>query len=192
MKKKNILCVMMITILLGAAGQAFGQSGSQVNLGKVLVLYYSWSDSANTERVAGIIRDLTGGDMAKVEPATPFPDLAYRPMTEWVRAQQAAGNYPAIKPLGVDVGSYDFIFIGTPAWYNTLALPLVTLLRETDFRGKPVTVFGTHQGNGSKIMGDFSAQVRNARVVPGELFGHVAGDRQLESKVAAWVRGIQL
>jgi flavodoxin len=113
-------------------------------------------------------------------------------MTQWVKEQQEKKNYPAIKPIGVDIASYDFIVIGTPSWYNTLATPIVTLLRQTDFRGKPVAIFGTHQGNGSKILGDFAALVKNARIVRGELFANIARDNQIEAKVAGWVRGLRM
>jgi flavodoxin len=190
MRKKMVLS-MTICILLCVGVAVFGQNTQSNNLGKVLILYYSWSDAANTEKVANILRGLVNADIVKVEPATPFPDLDYHPMTQWVKEQQENKNYPAIKPIGVDMASYDFIIIGTPSWYNTLATPIVTLLQQTDFRGKPVAVFGTHQGNGSKILGDFSALVRNARIARGELFANVARDNQIEEKVTRWVRGLR-
>jgi flavodoxin len=186
--KKLYFGVTVFCILLGADTQVFAQIGQRGNLGKVLILYYSWSDNANTEKVATIIQSLTNGDLVKVEPATSFPNLSYRPMTEWVKEQQEKKNYPAIKPLGVDITAYDFIFVGTPSWYNTLATPIVTLLQQTDFKRKTVTVFGTHQGNGSKIIGDFSSLVQNANIARGELFGNVAGDRRIEERVTQWVR----
>ena len=191
MMKKLLLGLMTFCMLLLALPHVFAQSGQKGNLGKVLILYYSWSDNANTEKVAKIIQTATNGDIIKVEPATPFPDLAYRPMTAWVKEQQEKKNYPAIKPIGVDITTYDFIIIGTPSWWNTLATPIVTLLHQTDFKGKPVTVFGTHQGNGSKIIGDFSGLVRNAKIVQGELFGNVAGDRGIENKVTQWIQRLQ-
>jgi flavodoxin len=182
---KKMFCLLLI--FMAMLPQAFSQNSQRSNLGKVLILYYSWSDNANTEKVAKIIQSLTNGDIVKVEPAVPFPNLSYRPMTEWVKEQQEKENYPAIKPLGVDIAAYDFIFVGTPSWYNTLSLPIVTLLQQTDFKGKPVTVFGTHQGNGRKIIGDFSSLVQNAAIVRGELFANVASDTQIEQKVAQWV-----
>jgi flavodoxin len=183
---KKIFCALLI--FLAMLPQAFSQNRQWGNLEKVLILYYSWSDNANTEKVATIIQSLTNGDLVKVEPATPFPNLSYRPMTEWVKEQQEKKNYPAIKPLGVDIAAYDFIFVGTPSWYNTLSLPVVTLLQQTDFKRKPVAVFGTHQGNGSKIIGDFSSLARNVNIVRGELFGNVASDERIEERVTQWVR----
>jgi flavodoxin len=186
---KKMFCLLLI--FMAMLPQAFSQNRQRGNLGKVLILYYSWSDNANTEKVATIIQSLTNGDLVKVEPATPFPNLSYRPMTEWVKEQQEKKNYPAIKPIGVDIATYDFIFVGTPSWYNTLATPIVTLLQQTDFKRKTVTVFGTHQGNGSKIIGDFSSLVQNANIARGELFGNVASDRRIEERVTRWVQRLQ-
>jgi flavodoxin len=190
MKAKIVLSI-IICLLLCTGATVFGQNTQTNNLGKVLILYYSFSDAANTERVANIIQGLVNADIVKVELARSFPDLEYRQFTQWVREQQEKQNYPEIKPIGVDMASYDFIIIGTPSWWYSLSTPIVTLLRQTDFKGKPVTVFGTHQGNGSKIFSDFASLVRNARIVKGELFGNVASDSQIEEKVARWVRGLR-
>jgi hypothetical protein len=53
--------------------------------------------------------------------------------------------------------------------------------------GKPVTIFETHQGNGSKIIGDFSVLVKNGKIVQGELFRNVASDKGIKDKVSQWV-----
>jgi flavodoxin len=189
MKAKNLLLLTLTLFCMGTKMElsAQSQSGQQNNLGKVLILYYSFSDNANTEKVTKIIQSLTGGDIRKIELEAPLPTLSYRAFTEWVKEQQEKKNYPAIRPLGVDIAAYDFIIIGTPSWWHTLSLPIVTLLKQTDFAGKPVTIFGTHQGNGSKIIGDFSALVKNGKIVQGELFGNVAGDRRIKDKVSQWV-----
>jgi formylglycine-generating enzyme required for sulfatase activity len=157
-----------------------------------LILYYSWSPNGNTEKVARIIQTSTNGDIIKVEPTTPFPDLEYRPFADWAKEQQEKKNYPAIKPLGVNIADYDFIFIGTPTWWGTLALPIVTLLQQTDFKGKPVKIFGTHQGGAAKVMSDFTALARNATIVRGELFGNVATDSGIEGNVTQWVQRLRL
>jgi flavodoxin len=191
MKKKSVFG-MALCMLLCAGSAVFGQNTQNNNLGRVLILYYSWSDATNTEKVANIIGRLVNADIVEIEPATLFPDLEYRPMTQWVREQQERKNYPAIKHIDVDIASYDFIIIGTPSWYTTLSTPIVTLLQQTDFKGKPVTIFGTHQGNGSKILGDFAALAKNARIVRGEIFANVASDNQIEEKVAQWVRGLRI
>jgi flavodoxin len=186
-KKIQIFIFSSIIVLITAV--AVGAQSN--NLGKVLILYYSWSENASTEKVAKIIQGLTNADIIKVEPVTPFPRLTYQPMTQWVKGQQEQGIYPTIKDIGVDLASYDFIFVGTPVWYQTLALPIVTLLRQTDFRGKPAAAFATAQGGPGAVISDFEEQVKSARVRQGMYFNNVASDRQIADKVTTWVRGLR-
>jgi flavodoxin len=191
MKKRFLFYAAVFLMLLFIGGSALAQTGQRNNLGKVLILYYSWSDSANTEGVAKILQGLTNADIIKVEPATPFPDLAYRPMTQWVKEQQEKKSFPAIKNLGVDIASYDFIFVGTPVWWGTVALPIASLLSQIDFSGKPVTCFATAGSGPGATLSDFGKQVKNAQVRQGICFNNVANDRQIDTKVSQWVNGLQ-
>jgi flavodoxin len=144
MKKIMMRCAAVFVFLFCASVLAFGQSAEQGNLGKVLILYYSYSENANTEKVAQIIQGLTNADIVKVEPAAPFPEMEYRQFTQWAKGQQQQGIYPPIRDLNADIASYDFIFIGTPVWWGLPSLPITTLLRQTDFEGKPLAAFSTY------------------------------------------------
>lgn len=44
--------------------------------GKVLVAYFSWSASGNTEKMAKVIQEQTKGDLFEIEPVNPYPDDA--------------------------------------------------------------------------------------------------------------------
>jgi flavodoxin len=193
MKKTIILGIVAFGMLLCSKGAAFGQNTQSNDLGKALILYYSWSDSGRTERVAKIIQSLTNADIIEIEPVTPFPDLEYRPMTQWVKGQQEQGIQHPIKDIGVDISSYDFIFIGTPVWYQTFSLPIETLLRQTDFRGKSVATFATSQGGPGQVINNMEKAVRNARIRTGNVFDYVDRDneRQLTGKITAWIRDLR-
>ena len=41
--------------------------------GKTLIVYFSWSSSGNTEKMANYIQEQTGGDLLKLEPQNPYP-----------------------------------------------------------------------------------------------------------------------
>jgi flavodoxin len=191
MKKTIMRRMAVFGLLLGAAVLAFGQSTQQSNLGKVLILYYSYSENANTEKVAKIIQELTNADIVKVEPAVPFPEMEYRQFTQWTRGEQRQGIYPPIRNLNVDIASYDFIFVGTPVWWGSPSLPITTLLRQTDFEGKPLAAFSTAQGGPGTAISDIEKQAKNALARGGINFNNVAGDRQINEKVIAWVRELQ-
>jgi flavodoxin len=191
MKKIIIGSMAVLGLLFCTAAFTFGQSAQQSNLGKVLVLYYSYSENANTEKVAKIIQELTNADIVKVELTTPFPEMEYRHFTQWAKEQQQQGTYPSIKNLNIDIASYDFIFVGTPVWWGSPSLPITALLLQTDFRGKPLAAFSTAQGGPGTAVSDIEAQARNALPRGGANFNNVASDGQVAEKVTTWVRGLQ-
>jgi flavodoxin len=191
MKRIIMRSIAVLGLLFGAIFPAFGQSAQQSNLGKVLVLYYSYSKNANTEKVAEIIQGLTSADIVKVELVTSFPEMEYRQFTQWAKEQQQQGIYPPIRDLNVDIVSYDFIFVGTPVWWGSPSLPITTLLRQTDFEGKPLAAFSTAQGGPGTAISDIGKQAKNALVKSGANFNNVADDRQISEKVTTWVKGLQ-
>jgi flavodoxin len=191
MKKIIMRCVTSFGLLFCAGVLAFAQSAEQGKLGKVLVLYYSYSESANTEKVADIIQGLTDADIVKVELAASFPEMEYRQFTQWAKEQQRQGVYPPIRDLSVDIASYDFIFVGTPVWWGSPSLPITTLLRQTDFGGKPLAAFSTAQGGPGTAVSDIEKQAKNALARSGANFNNVASDGQINEKVTTWVRSLQ-
>jgi flavodoxin len=191
MKKVVMWRIAVFGLLVCTMIPAFGQSARQSNLGKVLVVYYSYSENANTGKVAKILQELTNADIVKVEPAAAFPELEYRQFTQWAKEQQQQGAYPPIKNLNVDIASYDFIFVGTPVWWGLPSLPITRLLRQTDFGGKPLAAFSTAQGGPGTAVRDIEKQAKNARVRSGLNFNNVATDRQIREKVATWVKGLR-
>lgn len=46
------------------------------------------------------------------------------------------GELPALKALKTDWSDYDVIFLGYPIWFGTYALPMGSLVKQTDFAGK--------------------------------------------------------
>ncbi|MDR1019994.1 MAG: NAD(P)H-dependent oxidoreductase [Synergistaceae bacterium] len=190
---KNIImrCAAVLGLLFCTGVLAFGQSAEQSGLGKVLVLYYSYSENANTEKVAEITQGLTNADIVKVEPAAPFPEMEYRQFTQWAKDRQQQEAYPPIRDLNVDIASYDFIFVGTPVWWGLPSLPITTLLRQTDFGGKPLAAFSTAQGGPGTAVSDIGKQAKNALAKSGVNFNNVASDSQINEKVTTWVRSLQ-
>lgn len=40
---------------------------------KILVVYFSWSSSGNTEKIANVITEQTGADILRIEPLNAYP-----------------------------------------------------------------------------------------------------------------------
>ncbi|MDR2448834.1 MAG: hypothetical protein LBD52_02615 [Prevotellaceae bacterium] len=185
------LTIGMTMLLLGNTF-LFDQNENVSHLGKVLVIYYSYSVNANTEKIAKIIQSLTRANMYKIDLVEPFPDMPHEAFTQRIREEQAKENYPAIKTPNIDISSYDCIFVGGPVWWHTTPLPLTSFLLETDFKGKPVVPFATSESNPREFLEDFAKIAQNARILNGKIFGYVWQDEQIEAKVAQWVKGLQL
>ena len=190
MRKKLVIGVALVCVFLLAICQSTGrQVGPQNDLGRVLILYYTWSEHGNTENAARIIQGLTNAQMVKVEPATPFPELNTNEFIAWGRGQRENRSWPEIKDLGVDPASYDFIFIGTPVWYGTVSFPIETLLLNTDFGGKPVACFAMANSDERDVLSLFENKVRNGQVREGIAL-RMRDETEAESKITQWVNGL--
>ena len=189
--KKLVFEIATICILLLTVCESAKPTEQQNSLGKVLILYYTWSGQANTEKAAKIIQGLTGADMIRIEPATPFPaNFTEREMITWVGEQREKQARPEIKDLGLNPASYDFIFIGTPVWFGTVSLPIETLLLKIDFGGKPVACFAMANSNERDVLSNFKKLVKNAKVRDGIAF-RMRDETEVESKITQWVNAIQ-
>ncbi len=117
------------------------QSGTYFGGKKALVAYFSWSGT--TERMAGIIADITGADLFRIEPVVPYP-TEYTPCTEVARAEKDSNARPAIKDAVSNWDDYDVVFIGCPVWWWTTPMIIHTFCESYDFKGKTVIPFCTY------------------------------------------------
>jgi flavodoxin len=155
----------------------------------VLILYYTWSEEANTETAAQILQGLTSADIIKVEPATPFPEMNSGEMIAWAGEQRRTPGWPEIKELGVNPADYDFIFVGTPVWFGTLSPPIETMLANTDFGGKQMACFAMANSREGDVLIHFGEKVINAQVKEGIAF-RMQSETEVEEKLTQWVKGL--
>ena len=124
----------------------------------ILIVYYSrrgenYCNGAirdlpigNTEVVAGMVAEHTGGDLFRIETVQEYPgthdallDFAYTELTENAR--------PALASQIENPDNYDVIFLGYPNWNSDLPMPLYTFLETYDFSGKTIIPFTVHGGS---------------------------------------------
>ena len=185
MGKKFVLGIAVVCVFLFAACP-----GKQQNSDKTLILYYTWSEQANTENAAKILQGLTNADMVKVEPATPFPELDTGEFIAWGQEQLESQSWPEIQDLSVNPASYDFIFIGTPVWFGALSFPIEALLATTDFGGKPVACFAMANSNEGQVLTHFENKVKNGQVKEGIAL-RMRDETEVEAKITEWVNGLR-
>lgn len=128
---------------------------------KSLVAYYSLS--GNTAAAAEIIKDATGADVFEIKIADEnhYPS-EYNEMTK-VAQDEINNNTPVTINAVPDLAEYDTVFIGTPTWWGTMAVPVRTFLTDNDLSGKTVAVFNTHEGSGKgNVHDDIATLTPNA------------------------------
>lgn len=111
-----------------------------VDGGKTLIVYFSWSTSGNTEKMANTIKDSIGGDILKIEPATPYP-TDYNECGDVAKVERDENARPQIANLPDSIDEYDTIFIGYPIWWHTAPMIIGTFLENYDLSGKEVYPF---------------------------------------------------
>ena len=164
-----------------------------------LIVYYSrkgenyWNGSiknlskGNTEIVAEMIADITGGDLFEVDTVKTYPADYYECIDE-AKEELRRKDRPEVKEYKDDLEEYDTIYVGYPNWWGTMPMVMFTFLEHYDLTGKKIIPFCTNEGSG---MGgserDLKKICQGADVKSG-LYIHGAEAAQSRSKVEAWVR----
>ena len=86
---------------------------------------------------------LTGADLFRIEPATPYPE-DYTECTEVALEERDTDARPAIKEEVENWSGYDTVFIGCPVWWHTAPMIICTFAESYDFAGKTVVPFCTY------------------------------------------------
>jgi flavodoxin len=156
---------------------------------KVLTAFYS--HTGNTRTVAGYIHDLAGGDIVRIEPATLYP-ADYGATSRRVKEERASGSRPPLTTTVDHMDAYDVICIGSPCWFDTIAVPVATFLSGYDFSGKVVALFMTHGGSGlGKAMADVRKLCPGAKIAQGlAIRGDAVDAAASREDVARWLRGL--
>ena len=130
--------------------------------GNVLVVYYS--ATGNTENVANIIAETTGGDLFALEPVEPYTDedLNYSDENSRVSREHEDESLRDVELASTTVDnwdSYDTVFIGYPIWWGIAAWPVDSFVENNDFTGKTVIPFATSASSGLGESGQLLAEM---------------------------------
>jgi flavodoxin len=178
---KKILCAVLAILTSTFGSNAEGAELANKPEGKVLVVYFSESPNKNTHAVAMWIHQAVGGDIQAIEVVDPYRG-SYGEVLKRAREEFKNNVRPEIKPFEKRIADYDVVFIGSPIWFSTYALPLATFLADNDFKGKTVVPFCTHGGHGAgKFYDDIKKNTEGASgLLPGFT---AAGSNQIERRL---------
>lgn len=108
--------------------------------GKTLIVYFSWSTSGNTEKMATYIQEQTGGDLLELEPLNPYP-TDYEECGEVAKVERDENARPEIANLPESISEYDTVFVGYPIWWHTAPMIIGTFLESYDLTGVEIYPF---------------------------------------------------
>ncbi|HIZ20353.1 MAG TPA: NAD(P)H-dependent oxidoreductase [Firmicutes bacterium] len=131
---------------------------------KTLIVYYSYG--GNTRRIARMLQEQLGADMAEIATVQPYTG-SYDAVVNQGKEEVESGAMPAIRPMDKDPADYDTILLGTPVWWYTFAPAVKTFLAGHDFTGKAVYPFITNGGWIGHTEKDIAAACPGANVMPG-------------------------
>ena len=124
---------------------------------KTLVIYFSRTgeqytvgviEKGNTAIVAEMIAEQTGADLFEVLPEDDHYPMTYDALTDVAKQEQADKARPAYAGELPDLSAYDTIFVGAPVWWGDWPMIMYTVFEASDFSGKTLIPFSTHEGSG--------------------------------------------
>lgn len=142
-------------------------------MAKKLIAFYSRADenyvngqiktlqTGNTETVAGMIKELTGADLFRIEQVQPYAK-DYNECIARAQSDQRRNARPELKTYPESIDEYDVIYLGYPNYWSTMPMAVFTFLEHFDFSGKTIRPFCTHEGSG---MGSSVSDIR--KLCPG-------------------------
>lgn len=214
MTQKRIITAIVAVILIAALIAVYinnkdRSSGNNSNVSTTeqpvkaknsLIVYLT--RTGNTEAVAKMIQNETGGRLVALELENPYPEN-YQAIVSQVDRENETNYLPPLKTSIDNIQSYDIVFLGFPTWDMQLPPPMKSFLDKYDLSGKTVIPFNTNGGYGvgssfqdvkercpnCTVMEGFS--VEGGRERDGILFV-MEGDKevQVRSQLRDWLKKI--
>ncbi len=157
--------------------------------GGVLVAYFSWS--GNTEMVANLIAQQTGGDLFEIAPATPYTD-DYDTLLDIAQQEQAEDARPDLANTVENWDSYDVVFVGYPNWWSDAPMAVYAFLESYDFTGKTLIPFNTSSSGGfGRSLDGVAQSAPGAEILEGLALTESELD-DASNQVSAWISGLGL
>lgn len=175
----------------GSTDAAASDEAETSGSGNVLIAYYS--ATGNTEAVANMIADATGGDLFELEPTEPYTDDDLNWSDDNSRVSQEHENedqrdVELVSTTPENWDSYDIVFIGYPVWWGIAAWPVNQFVENNDFTGKTVIPFCTSASSGIGDSGELLADMAGTGDwQEGQRFRSSVSDED----VVAWVESLE-
>ena len=138
-----------------------------------------------------MIRDRTGADLYKIEPADRYPD-SYDETVDRNNEEQQSNALPAIAGALPDVGPYEVVILGSPVWGSRAPRIMSTFLDGVDLGGKTVLPLVTYAVSGMSGIDDVYRSALSTATVERGLAVRGEEVRDAGADVDNWLRGHNL
>ena len=189
------------------------QTGDTTNEGlKTLVVYFSVPETddpnnmtqdeenstvvvdgqvlGNTQYVAQLIGEYTGGDVFRLEPVDEYP-TNHENLLQRAADEMRSDARPEIKDTIENFDEYDVIYVGYPIWNSDLPPIINTFLEQYNFDGKTVVPFCTHGGSGlSGTPRTIADKLPNSTVITNGFSLSRTNMESAPSEVESWLQEI--
>lgn len=213
---KRIFCILLCGILLfslvackqddmgngSGEAQQSGVADLPSSTKKPLIVYFSMPDNkdnsyveidgetlGNTQYMAYVIQEATGGDIFRIEPEVPYT-TDHDALVDYAEKEKQENARPKIKDSVENFDSYDTVFVGYPNWWADMPMILYTFFDTYDFSGKTINTFNTHGGSGFSGTNQTIAELEpNAKVISGLSISR-NDIEDAKQDIITWVEGI--
>ncbi len=205
----KLIGMLAVAVLLIHASLSGSAEAADSEKGKILVVYFSMPETdnphnmtqeeenstvvidgkvmGNTQYVAQLIQNMTGGDIFRIEPERPYP-TEHDALVDLAKEEQKRNARPAISGRIDSLGSYDTIFLGYPNWWADMPMILYTFLESCDLSGKTIIPFNTHGGSGfSRTIETIARLQPSARVIKNGFSVSRNDVERAEPDIAVWL-----
>ena len=139
-----------------------GETESSEAEEKTIVVYFS--ATGNTEQVAGVIAEATGGELFQVEPVELYTDedLDWTDKNSRVGKEHEDPEKREIELVSTTIDGWEsvsVVYVGYPLWWGIAAWPVGSFVKANNFAGKTVIPFCTSASSGLGESGELLAEL---------------------------------
>lgn len=147
----------------------------------------------NTQYVAALIQQATGGDLFLIETEEKYP-ADYDETDQLGGKENRERSRPALASHVDDIAGYDMIYLGYPNWYYDMPMAVYAFLEEYDLSGKTIIPFVTSGGGGfSKSISEIQSLQPNAEVLTeGYKVTHSKVDDVTLEDIEQWLDSLEI
>ncbi len=152
---------------------------------KIAIIYFS--ATGTTRKVAGYIKNATGGDLIEIEPKEKYTDSDLNYGNDNSRANKEQNNSKARPEIlnNINTDSYDVIYLGYPIWWGDVPKIILTFLDNHNLKDKTIIPFCTSGSTGiSGSLSTLKNYNKNVNWIDGKRFSSSA----TQDEVTNWVK----